>query len=83
MFKHRIQDGQELAHAGSQSHLLGLARPTKPLVKGLDDRVIPAGRQGTHIESSSDPGASAPNHSFATKTATVSIEGSTPTRAAI
>jgi hypothetical protein len=49
MFEHRVQDNQELAHAGSQSHFPGLARPTKALVKGLDDGVIPAGRQSRHL----------------------------------
>jgi hypothetical protein len=43
MFDHRVQDDQELAHASSQSHFPGLARPTKTAVKGLDDRVISGG----------------------------------------
>ena len=43
MLDHRVQDDQELAHASSQSHFPGLARPTKMVVKGLDDRVISGG----------------------------------------
>jgi hypothetical protein len=44
------------------------------LVKGLDDGVIPAGRESSHIEGSSDPGTSTPDHPFAPEAATVSIE---------
>jgi transposase len=43
MFDHGVQDDQELAHASSQSHFPSLARPTKTVVKGLDDRVISSG----------------------------------------
>ena len=43
MFDHGVQDDQELAHASSKGHFPGLARPTKTVVKGLDDRVISGG----------------------------------------
>jgi transposase len=76
MFKHRIQDGQELAHAGREGYFPGLARPTKALVKGLDDGVISGGGQSSHIEGSPDPGPSAPEYSFASEAATISSEGS-------
>src|SRR5918997_673176 len=76
MFDHRVQDDQELAHAGGQSHFPGLARRTKAVVKGLDDGVISAGCQSSHIEGSPDSGPSAPDRPFAPETATVSIEGS-------
>src|SRR5918992_2086702 len=74
MFDHRVQDDQELAHAGGQSHFPGLARRTKAVVKGLDDGVISAGCQSSHIEGSPDPGPSAPDHSFAPEAATVPIK---------
>jgi hypothetical protein len=78
MFDHRVQDDQELAHAGRQGHFPGLARPTKAVVKGLDYRVIPAGRQSRHIEGSADPSPSAPDHPLAPEAATVSIERGHP-----
>jgi hypothetical protein len=34
MFEHRIEDDQELAHSGRQSHFPSLARPTKMVVRG-------------------------------------------------
>src|ERR687895_1268117 len=76
MLDHRVQDDQELAHAGRQSHFPGLACSTKAVVKGLDDGVIPAGCQSSHIEGSPYPGPSAPDRPFAPEAATVSIEGS-------
>jgi hypothetical protein len=39
VFKHRIQDGQELAQAGREGHFSGLACLTKTVLKGLDGRV--------------------------------------------
>jgi transposase len=74
MFHHGVQDDQELAHASSQSHFPRLARPTKTVVKGLDDGVIPAGSQSSHIEGSPDPGPSAPDHPLASEAAAVSIK---------
>jgi transposase len=66
------------AHAGCEGHFSGLARRAKTVVKGLDDGVIPAGRQSRHIEGSSDPGPSSPDHPLAQETAAVSIEGGYP-----
>jgi hypothetical protein len=75
MFDHRVQDNQELAHAGGQSYFPGLARRTKAVVKGLDDGVISAGCESRHIEGSPYPGPPAPDHPFASEAATVSVEG--------
>ncbi len=74
MLDHRVQDDQELAHAGREGYFPGLARPTKAVVKGLDDGVIPAGGQSSQIEGSPDSGPSAPDRSFAPEAAAVSIE---------
>jgi hypothetical protein len=74
MLDHRVQDDQELAHAGSQSYLSGFAYLTKAVVKGLDDGVIPTGSQSCHIEGSPHPGPPTPDHSFAPEAATVPIK---------
>src|SRR5919107_5286616 len=74
MLDHRVQDDQELAHAGCQSYLSEFAYLTKAVVKGLDDGVIPAGSQSRHIEGSPHPGPSTPDHSFAPEAATVPIK---------
>src|SRR5918992_4872452 len=76
MFDHGVQDNQELVHASRQSHFPRLAHPTKTVVKGLDDGIIPAGSQSSHIEGSPDPGPSAPDRPFAPEAVTVSVEGS-------
>jgi hypothetical protein len=76
MFDHRVQDDQELAPAGCEGHFSGLARRAKRVVKGLDDGVIPAGRQSRHIEGSPHPGPPTPDGPLAPEAATVSIERS-------
>jgi hypothetical protein len=46
--KHRVQEGQQFAHAGGQGDLGRFACGPQPLVKGVDDRVEPAaGRRQT------------------------------------
>src|SRR5918999_1288131 len=75
MLDHRVQDDQELAHAGGQSHFPGLARRTKAVVKGLDDGFIPVGGKARHIKGSPHSGLSAPDSPFAPEAAAVSIEG--------
>jgi transposase len=73
MFDHRVQDDQELAHAGREGYFPGLARPTKAVVKGLADGVISAGGQNSHIEGSPHPGPSAPDSPLAPEAAAVSL----------
>ena len=75
MLDHRVQDNQEFAHAGRQSHFPGFSRRTKALVKSLDHRVMPGGAQRGHVEGSSYPGPSTPDHQFASEATTVSIQG--------
>ena len=45
MFEHRIDDRQQLAHAGDECDLLGLPRRTQTLIEGPDDRI----KKGFHL----------------------------------
>src|SRR5918999_2465280 len=56
MLDHRVQDSQELAYAGRQSHFPGFSRHTKAFVKSLDNWVMPGGTRRGHVENSSYPG---------------------------
>jgi hypothetical protein len=46
----RVQDGEQLAHAGDQGDLTGLARREETLVKCSDDGVVRDGGNCRHVE---------------------------------
>src|SRR5665213_4565134 len=48
--EHGIEDGQQLAHAGGDSDLGGLACADQAAVEEPDDRVVADGGQGGHIQ---------------------------------
>ena len=73
MLEHGVEDNKQLAHAGSESQLLGLTSGQQPLVEVPDDGIEATGGQGSHVQDSADPGASTPDGAFATP-----IEGSHP-----
>jgi hypothetical protein len=47
---HRIGDGQKLAQASDDSHLLGVALSDQPRIKVLDHRIEANGRQRRHLK---------------------------------
>ena len=76
VLEHGVQDGQQLAHAGGQRHLLRLPGRQETLVEISDDRVVAAGYHRSHVEGCADPSPSAPDGAFAPQGAAVPIEGS-------
>src|SRR5947207_2303714 len=48
MFYHRIEDCQQLAHAGHHGDLVGLAVAAQALVKSANDRVVDPRGEGGH-----------------------------------
>lgn len=48
MFQHRIENRQQLAHAGGECHLLCLSRSLQTLIEGPDHRVEAGGDNRTH-----------------------------------
>ena len=43
MFQHRIEDNQQLPHAGGQGHLFGFSGRTHALIARADHRIEPRG----------------------------------------
>ena len=75
MLDHGVENGQQLAHAGSQGDLFYLARSQEPLVEGLDHGVVPGCRQSSHLQDCAHPGPAAPYLALAPHQAAVSVEG--------
>ena len=75
MFKHRVQDGEQLTHAGGKSYLFGLPCGTETLVEAPDNGVITRRYQGSHVESCPYRGPSSPHSALALEGATVAVKG--------
>ena len=73
---HDIEDGEQLAHTGSEGHLLGLASGTQTLVEGSNHRVEAGGYESGHEESGPYLSTAAPDGSLTPQGPAVSIEGS-------
>ena len=54
VFEDRVEDDQQLAHAGYQRHLLRFAGHQESLVEFPYDRVASGSHQGTHVQRRSD-----------------------------
>src|SRR3972149_1190047 len=78
MLKHGVEDGQQLAHAGGECQLLGLACSQQTLVEGPNHWVEASSDQGSHVEGRPYRGASAPDGAFPPPGATIPVEGGYP-----
>ena len=90
MFHHRIDHGEEFSHTGHQGHFLRLAGSTQALREGPDDRVIPSYDDGRHIPRGPHSRPPAPEWCVSRAACRnsperppLSLNGATPTRAAI
>src|SRR5215210_2044819 len=61
VFEDGVEDREQLAHAGHQSHLLRFAGRQKTLVEFLYDRVAARVDQGAHVQCRSDVGPPSPH----------------------
>jgi hypothetical protein len=78
VFEDGVEDREQLAHAGHQSHLLRFAGRQKTLVEFLYDRVAACGDQGAHVQCRSDVGPPSPHATMAAQGARVAVEWSDP-----
>jgi hypothetical protein len=78
VFEDSVEDREQLAHAGHQSHLLRFAGRQKTLVEFLHHRVATRGDQGAHIQRPSDLGSTSPHATMAVQSARVAFERSVP-----
>src|SRR5215217_7248172 len=77
VLEQRIQDGEQLAHAGDEGHLLlGLAGCQQPLIELTDGRIETGSHQSTHVQSRPHPRSSAPHRPTAAQSAGVAVQGS-------
>lgn len=82
MFHHGIEDGQQLAHTGDQSHFRDLPSGAQALSKGLEDRMVTYRHEGTPRQGCADLGAPTPDRASPTQGSTARCKGARPTNAA-
>ena len=74
MFQHRIDDGEQLVHAGRQRHLFGFAVRTQALIERQDHRIEAGCDEGAHVEDRAHLRPSAPDGAPPPQRATVAIQ---------
>jgi len=74
MFKHGVDDRQQLAHAGHEGYLLGFAGRQQSLVERADHRIEPRGDDCCHIQGGPDTGAPSPDSATAPQGPAITIE---------
>ena len=74
MFQHRIENRQQLAHAGGEGHLLRLPCSLQALLEDSDHRIEPGGHDSAHLEDSAYLCASAPDRPTPSERAPVAID---------
>lgn len=78
MFKHSIQNYQQLSHASCDSHFRWFPSLSQPIIKYLYDRIEANGRDSTHVKYCPQVTSAAPDTTFAFKSAAISIQRSDP-----
>ena len=76
MLEHGVEDHKQLTHTGCEGHLLRIASGQQPPVEVTDDGVPATGHQRSHVQGGTNPGAPAPDSSFAPQGAAVPIQRS-------
>jgi hypothetical protein len=71
MFDHRIENRQQLSHAGDQGNLWSFACVTQPFVESSDPRITSAGNQGSHVERCPYVGSATPDSSTTSQATTI------------
>jgi hypothetical protein len=74
VFEDGVEDREQLAHAGHQSHLPRLAGTKEPLVELLDLRVVARGHQCAHVQWRPHRGPAAPHRAPTPEGAGVPVE---------
>jgi hypothetical protein len=74
MCEHRIDDRQQLAHAGHQGHLLGLPHRTQALIETSNDGIEACGDDRCHIEGGTHLSPPTPDRAATAQRAAIPIE---------
>ena len=84
MLDHRIQNCQQLSHAGDPGHFFQFARRDEPLIERSDHRIALGGDQHRPVQRGARGGSSAPQHVRRPRRVPLSwLKGAIPTNAAI
>jgi hypothetical protein len=75
---HRIEDGEELAHAGDQGDFLRLARGSETLIEAGDDGIKARGDQSSHVQRAPHLRPAAADRSLTLERARIAIERGDP-----
>src|SRR5437762_7195759 len=75
MFYHRIEDCQQLAHAGHHGDLVGLAVAAQALVKSANDRVVDPRGEGRHVQNGAHLTPATPGSAAALMFAAIVMKG--------
>src|SRR2546425_2541819 len=78
MFHHRIENRQQLAHAGGQRHFLRFAGLAEAVIERADHRIAAGGGHRCHVQHGPDGGASPPAGAGAAQGATVPVQRGDP-----
>src|SRR5437870_11940199 len=73
--EYRIENREELAHAGREGDLLRLAGREEALIKLANYGVVTSGHQRAHVERRPNGSPSAPDEAFAPERAAVAGQG--------
>ena len=76
VFENGVEDREQLAHAGHQSHLLRFAGRNQTLVEFLYDWAAAGGDQSAHVQRSSDVRPPSPHATMAAQGARIAVEWS-------
>ena len=74
VFEHRIEDHEQLSHAGGEHDLERFAGGLEPGGEVADERIAASGGQGRHVKHASNRRASAPDATTAMELTTITIE---------
>jgi hypothetical protein len=76
MLHHGVENGEQLSHTGSESHLLGFSCVTQALVETANDGITAGPHPGRYVQCGPDMSAAAPHGPFASKRPAIAVQGS-------
>ena len=78
VFDHRVQNQQEMSHAGREGEFGGFARGPQPLIVGGNDGVAPNRTHGRHVEHGANRRTAAADDAFTAEAPRVACKRGEP-----
>src|SRR5262245_20832549 len=76
VFNHRVEDHQQLSHAGSENNLEGFAGGFQPLCEVANQWIATSSGESRHVKHAADRRPATPDRASTMELATVTIERS-------